>query len=155
MMRRCASWFSMHGGWSYRSGSRSSTWVEWCRTEMRRRVHAHRWPLRHAGRMEVRRLTTGDEQIAQHICKLFDEHGDRVIDAVPFLQRPEAVMFVAEDESGPCGCVYGHELVHPDGERTMLLYSLDVAEPVRRRGYGTALVTAFVDYADEIGCTEV
>src|SRR3954471_4388767 len=109
--------------------------------------------------MEVRRLAAGDERIVEQVCRLFDEDGDRDgggdVDPVPFLRRPEAVMFVAEDESGPCGCVYGHELVHPDGERTMLLYSLDVAEPVRRRGYGAALVTAFVEYADEIGCTEV
>jgi len=74
----------------------------------------------------------------------------------PFLQRPEAVMFVVEDdESRPCGCVYGHELVHPDGERTMLLYSLDVAEHSRRRGYGTALVKSFVDHARKAGCSEV
>lgn len=64
-------------------------------------------------------------------------------------------MFVVEDDSGPCGCVYGHELVHPDGVRTMLLYSLDVAEHVRRRGYGVALVNAFVDHAHTTGCTEV
>lgn len=45
--------------------------------------------------------------------------------------------------------------VHPDGERTMLLYALDVAGRVRRRGVGTALVNAFVDHARGLGCTEV
>ncbi len=103
--------------------------------------------------MRVRRLETGDEEVAEQVCHLFDGDGD--VDPGPFLRRPEAVMFVVEDDGGPCGCVYGHELVHPDGERTMLLYSLDVAEHARRRGYGAGLVTAFVDHARESGCTEV
>jgi aminoglycoside 3-N-acetyltransferase I len=51
--------------------------------------------------------------------------------------------------------VYGHELIHPDGERTMLLYALDVAEGWRRRGLATALVRAFVGEAGHRGCTEV
>jgi len=103
--------------------------------------------------MNMRRLRTGDEDIAEEMCRLFD--GDGEVDATLFLRRPEAVMFVVEDESGPCGCVYGHELVHPDGERTMLLYSLDVAEHARGRGYGKTLVTTFVDHARQTGCTEV
>jgi aminoglycoside 6'-N-acetyltransferase I len=37
----------------------------------------------------------------------------------------------------------------------MLLYALDVAEDRRRRGIGKLLVTAFVDHARAIGCTEV
>ena len=48
------------------------------------------------------------------------------------------------------GC-YGHELVHADGERTMLLYILDVAEQQRGRGYGSALVRAFVPEAGDPG----
>jgi ribosomal protein S18 acetylase RimI-like enzyme len=88
------------------------------------------------------------------MCRLFD--GDGSVDPRPFLQRAESVMFVVDDdESGPCGCAYGHELIHPDGDRTMLLYSLDVAEPFRRRGYGVALVNAFVDHARAAGCSEV
>ncbi len=30
----------------------------------------------------------------------------------------------------------GHELIHPDGERTMLLYALDVATTHQGRGHG-------------------
>jgi ribosomal protein S18 acetylase RimI-like enzyme len=103
--------------------------------------------------VELRRLGSGDEALAEQICHLFDGDGD--VDPEDFLRRPETVMFVAEDEQGPCGSVYGHELVHPDGERTMLLYSLDVVERARRRGHGSALVRAFVDHARDIGCTEV
>jgi GNAT superfamily N-acetyltransferase len=103
--------------------------------------------------LNVRRLESGDEAIAAQAYRLFDDHDD--VDPESFLRRPETVMFVVEDDSGACGCVYGHELAHPAGERTMLLYSLDVAEHVRRRGYGVALVNAFVGHARDLGCTEV
>lgn len=62
-------------------------------------------------------------------------------------------MALADDT--PAGFVYGHELVHPDGERTMLLYALDVDEAFRRQGHGRALVEAFVAHARDRGCTEV
>ena len=62
---------------------------------------------------------------------------------------------VLETDAGVAGWVYGHELAHPDGERTMLLYALDVAEEHRGRGYGSALVRAFVHEATDRGCTEV
>ena len=103
--------------------------------------------------MEVRRLGVGDREAAEKACRLFGAVGD--LDAAAFLGRPETALIVVEDESGVAGWVYGHELVHPDGERTMLLYALDVAERVRRHGHGKALVDAFVAHAREAGCTEV
>ena len=81
--------------------------------------------------MEVRRLIVGDEETAEEGCRLFGAVGD--LDAADFLGRAEAALIVAEDESGVAGWVYGHELVHPDGERTMLLYALDVVERARRQ----------------------
>lgn len=104
-------------------------------------------------RMAVRRLEPGDEAVAEAACRLFGAVGD--IDAGEFLRRDEAHLFVAEDDLGVAGWVYGHELIHPDGERTMLLYALDVAERARRAGRGRALVSAFVDHARMRGCTEV
>jgi ribosomal protein S18 acetylase RimI-like enzyme len=77
------------------------------------------------------------------------------VEPAAFLHAPGAVLFVAVDDDQVVGCAYGHELVHPDGERTMLLYSLDVAEPSRRRGIGTQLVDAFTAHARARGCTEV
>ena len=73
------------------------------------------------------------------------------------LASPTAVLLVsvADDGTTPAGWVYGHELVHPDGERTMLLYALDVDEPFQRQGRGRALVEAFVDETRRRGCTEV
>ena len=72
-----------------------------------------------------------------------------------FLSRPETTLIVVEQDDDVVGWVYGHELIHPDGERTMLLYALDVAEASRRQGLATALVRAFVAEAERRGRTEV
>ncbi|HVE93715.1 MAG TPA: GNAT family N-acetyltransferase [Acidimicrobiales bacterium] len=103
--------------------------------------------------MTVRRLGPGDTATAEEACQLFEDDGP--LDVRRFLARAEAALFVAEDDGGVCGWIYGHELVHPDGESTMLLYSLDVDESAQRRGHGRDLVTAFVHHARSIGCTEV
>ena len=104
----------------------------------------------------VRRLGPGDDELAEAVVALFAEEAPSLpVDVASFLARPEALLFVALDDDAPAGWVYGHELVHPDGERTMLLYALDVDEPFRRRGHGRALVTAFVEHARATGCTEV
>ena len=107
----------------------------------------------------VRRLGVGDEELAEVAVALFAEESPSLpVDVSAFLVRPEAVLFVAFDDAegdSLAGWVYGHELVHPDGERTMLLYALDVDEPFRGRGHGRALVTALVDHARSSGCTEV
>lgn len=101
----------------------------------------------------MRSLGEGDEQVAETACRLFGLAGD--LDSTEFLGRPEALLLVAEIEGSVAGWAYGHELVHPDGEHTMLLYALDVAAPYRRRGCGRALVEAFVDSARARTCTEV
>ena len=80
---------------------------------------------------------------------------DDPVDVGATLRRTETRVLVALVDATVVGCAYGHELVHPDGERTMLLYSLDVAEPHRRRGVGRALTSAFVAGARAEGCTEV
>lgn len=103
--------------------------------------------------MLIRGLGPADEAAAKAACRVFGE--SETFDVVPFLTRPEAHLFVATDGDDTAGWVYGHELVHPDGERTMLLYALDVDTPFQRRGIGKALVNAFVENARDLGCTEV
>jgi GNAT superfamily N-acetyltransferase len=107
----------------------------------------------------VRRLGVGDEALARAAVAEFsasEGDGFPAVDVAPMLSSPTAVLLVSVSASGaPVGWVYGHELVHPDGERTMLLYALDVAEAHRREGRGRALVSAFVDEARARGCTEV
>src|SRR5205823_3429558 len=103
--------------------------------------------------MGVRRLGPGDEASAGEACRLFGLSGE--LDPGAFLARPETTLLVAEEAGALVGWVYGHELAHPDGERTMLLYALDVAEAFRGRGHATALVSTFVAHARVRGCTEV
>jgi predicted N-acetyltransferase YhbS len=103
--------------------------------------------------MPLRRLGSGDEETAEQACRAFGSDGD--LDPAEFLARPDTALIVAERGSMVIGRVYGHELLHPDGERTMLLDALDVAEHWRRRGIGKALVTAFIDHARARGCTEI
>jgi ribosomal protein S18 acetylase RimI-like enzyme len=103
--------------------------------------------------VEIRNLGPGDERFATETCLAFGLHGE--LDAAMFHRRPDATLIVASDGPAVVGWVYGHELVHPDGELTMLLYALDVADQARRRGIGKALVAAFVDDARSRDCTEV
>ena len=101
----------------------------------------------------MRRLGLGDETVAEEACTSFGLGGD--LDTRSFLSRPETTLMVVEVDGRVAGWAYGHELAHPDGERTMLLYALDVAEEHRGRGYASALVRAFVRDARDRGCTEV
>ena len=101
----------------------------------------------------VRLLESGDEEVAAAACRRFGLAGD--LQPASFLSRPETTLMVIEEADDVVGWVYGHELGHPDGERTMLLYALDVAERARGKGYGSALVRSFVRDAEQRGCTEV
>jgi ribosomal protein S18 acetylase RimI-like enzyme len=100
----------------------------------------------------MRELGPGDEAVVKAACRAFGHEG--AVDPSGILERPEAVVIVAEDDDGIAGWVYGHELVHPDGERTMLLYALDVVERLRRRGIGSALTARFVERGRAAGCSE-
>ena len=102
--------------------------------------------------MSVRRLGSYDEEIAEEACRLFGATG--ALDPRPLLTSAAAHLFVAEQNGSVVGWAYGHELVHPDGERTMLLYALDVLETARSQGHGRGLVEAFVEHARSLGDTE-
>jgi ribosomal protein S18 acetylase RimI-like enzyme len=103
--------------------------------------------------MLIRRLEPSDRDIAADACRTFGFSGELQPDA--FLDDPHCHLFIAEEAHRVLGWVYGHELLHPDGERTMLLYSLDVAPRARRRGLGRALTEAFVAHARAQGAAEV
>ena len=106
--------------------------------------------------MTVRLLGVGDEAMAEEAARLFSDDDSLPIDVTPFLSSPSCALLVSLSAGGSVvGWVYGHELVHPDGERTMLLYALDVDDGAQREGRGRALVSAFVDEARGRGCTEV
>ena len=80
---------------------------------------------------------------------------DPSVNSSEFVSTPGAWFFLAEENGVPVGRAYGHTLVHPDGERTALLYAVDVVPHARRRGRGRRLVEAFVEHARAAGHTEV
>jgi GNAT superfamily N-acetyltransferase len=109
--------------------------------------------------MTVRLLADDDRDralLARAVTALFDDPPAEP-DPAAFLRDPSAFAVAAFDDTDDdvVGLAYGHELRHPDGDRTALLYSLDVADGHRRRGHGRALVTAFVGEAWRRGCSEV
>ena len=103
--------------------------------------------------MSVRRLMAGDEKILEEALRRFGE--GHAVDASRFLATPGAVIFLAEEDGVPVGQIYGHTLVHPDGETTMLMYAVAVVEGALRRGHGKRLVDAFIEHARSAGHTEV
>jgi ribosomal protein S18 acetylase RimI-like enzyme len=104
--------------------------------------------------MQVLRLGPGDEDLATQACRALDVEGD--VHPSVLLSRREALLLVACGEDGEvAGWAYGHELVHPDGERTMLLYAVQVRRTIQGHGVGRALVSSFVSDAQSRGCTEV
>ncbi len=94
--------------------------------------------------MTVRKLGPGDER-----------HAAFLGDSTRFLATAGCRLWAAFDGDEAVGWAYGHDLAHPDGRTTTLLYSLDVAEHARRRGHGAALARAFVDDAMASGSSEV
>lgn len=102
---------------------------------------------------EVRWLAPGDEALAARALR--EVLGESAGLADRWLARPECHFVVALSDGTPVGVAYGHTVSLPDGRTEMLLYSLDVAELYRRRGYGRTLVGAFVDRARALGFDEV
>jgi ribosomal protein S18 acetylase RimI-like enzyme len=102
--------------------------------------------------VEIRRLGPGDEAAVRAAGALFDTPPDGEATR-RFLREPGHHLLVAFDTGGVAvGFVSGVETTHPDKGTEMFLYELGVAEPVRRRGIGAALVRALRALARERGC---
>lgn len=72
-----------------------------------------------------------------------------------FLDRPEIVTLIAQDQGEAVGWLYGYELARPEGTGSYLLYSIDVLEAHRRKGHGRRLLEAFLGSAREAGAVKV
>jgi aminoglycoside 3-N-acetyltransferase I len=61
---------------------------------------------------------------------------------VEFLSRPDNVLIVANDGGVPVGFLLAYPLDRADRDQQMMfLYEVGVAEPYRRRGIGTQMIT--------------
>jgi ribosomal protein S18 acetylase RimI-like enzyme len=101
--------------------------------------------------IEVRRLRAEDVDAVGEASSLFDFPVDRQ-QAVLFLGREGHHILIAYVDGAPVGFVSGVETTHPDKGTEMFLYELSVDERHRRRGIGTALVSALAGLARERGC---
>lgn len=110
-------------------------------------------PERKGAVLAVRRVGPEDEDLVRSALSLFDNR----IAAEPaeFVSDSKTLAFIAEKGGEIAGWLYGYELLRPDGHREALIYSVDVAEDYRGRGYGRALIAAFLAEARQKSYTEV
>jgi ribosomal protein S18 acetylase RimI-like enzyme len=102
--------------------------------------------------VEIRALGPGDDAAVVAAQHLFD--GPAKADATArFLAEPGSHLLVGYVDGAPAAFVSGVEVTHPDKDTEMLLYELAVDEPLRRRGYGRALIAALAALARERGCS--
>ena len=104
--------------------------------------------------MEIRRLRPGDADAIVAASSLFDDPASVEL-AERFLRSEGHVILLAYSGDVPAGFVTGVAMTHPDKGTEMFLYELAVDEAFRRRGIGTALVTALRDLAIENGCYDM
>jgi GNAT superfamily N-acetyltransferase len=73
-----------------------------------------------------------------------------------FFADPDNLLLLASCDGQWYGALYGYRLQRLDRHRAgVLLYSVDVLEPYRRRGAGRAMVEAIKAWAAEVGAFEV
>ncbi|HEY9219724.1 MAG TPA: GNAT family N-acetyltransferase [Phenylobacterium sp.] len=96
--------------------------------------------------MQVRLLAVGDEDLLVAAALTADEEIG-VRRAARLLADESWIGVTAIDEE-PVGLAYGHVLKLLEGD-SLLLYSIDVAEPHRRRGAGRAMIEALKDVCRE------
>jgi ribosomal protein S18 acetylase RimI-like enzyme len=101
--------------------------------------------------VDIRRLGPDDAAAVVAASGLFDGPASMEV-ADRFLRSEGHSIFIAYEADRPVGFVTGVEMTHPDKGTEMFLYELAVDEEFRRRGIGTALVTALRDLAIERGC---
>jgi len=109
--------------------------------------------------MEARILRPGDEALLAAAAASVTDDDDE--DGVPAPQRcrelladPCFVAAAALEGGEPVGLVYGHVL--PQMSRTaLLIYSVDTAEPHRRRGAARAMIAALRQLSIERGYYEM
>lgn len=100
----------------------------------------------------IRRMTGSDADTVVGAAALFDSLPTRPWTSA-FLDAANHHLLLAATSAGrPVGFVSGMEILHPDKGSEMLLYELGVAEDVRRRGIGRALVRALEQLARDRGC---
>ena len=103
------------------------------------------------------RATGSDFDLAR--AAIAEVHQRRPVDGqalAAFLENPTCYLFISTVAGEVVGSLNGHSVLSP-GKRQpqFLLYEVDVRKQWRRRGFGAALVNAFVSEARASGACEV
>ena len=104
--------------------------------------------------MLARVLTPGDEAVLIAAARVVDDEVPSPGRARALLADPCFVAVAALEDDVPVGLTYGHVL--PQLTQTgLLIYSVDTAEPFRRRGAARAMVAALRSLAEARGWYEM
>ena len=104
--------------------------------------------------MDIRTIGAGNVAAVIAASPLFDGPAAARV-AQRFLDAEGHYLLVAYEDGRPVGFVSGVEMTHPDKGTEMFLYELAVDEAYRRRGIGSALVTALRDLAIAHHCYDM
>lgn len=88
----------------------------------------------------IRRFGCGDERLLLELCRRFKSRVPSLEEARRFLARRDVATFAALDGQEIVAFAYAYVLPRIDGESSVFLYELAVAEGHRRRGLGRGLV---------------
>ena len=100
-----------------------------------------------SGESRVRRLGPEDAALAAVALRLVKESAPDVAEdrLRGFLEKPENVLIVAEEDGGPAGFLVAYALDRVDRDRQMVcLYEIGVLAEKRRRGLAAAMIDALL-----------
>jgi ribosomal protein S18 acetylase RimI-like enzyme len=104
--------------------------------------------------LEIKLLQRGDEQVFEHVREgVFDDSVDGRL-AVEYLENPHSHIAVAIEDGFIIGFASGIDYIHPDKPAQLWVNEVGVAPTHQRRGIGKAVITALIDLASKLGCTE-
>lgn len=104
--------------------------------------------------MDVRILKPGDEALLRASAAAADDDDVDLARCSVLLADPNFIAAVAVENGEALGLAYGHVLRQLTGDG-LILYSMDVAEPARRRGAARAMIEALKAYCRDHGLFEM
>jgi ribosomal protein S18 acetylase RimI-like enzyme len=103
--------------------------------------------------MRIVELSDDDGHLIAAAVRMF--RGADGIDHTLFLRDPATVALVALEGADVIGWAWGQRERHVCGYSQLLLYEIDVAEPVRRRGVGSSLMSVILEIGRREGHAKV
>lgn len=67
-----------------------------------------------------------------------------------FINDKNTVLYFAKNDTEVCGVVYGYVLTRLNTKPMLYIHSMDVYQQYRKKGIGTTLMNAMLDYANKL-----